>query len=410
MMGPLRWLLSRFSRVGMLILLTIPALAHDTWVVPSSFRPAAGEPVRLRLVTSEEFPHGESAVRPQRIARFTIRTVEGTANVGGYRVEGLDLVAEVRAPRPERAVIVAETHPFAFVLEPEIFNRYLTEEALTGVIEARARRGESNAPGRERYAKIAKAVLCDDDRAGNAGEFFARAEDLWLEIIPLANPCGLRVGDRFPVEVRFLGKPLPGVKLAAGYEGVTGHGYPVWETTDVHGRATVVLDRPGPWFVRTLHMVPAEGDQEADWRSAFSTLTFEVLPVAGADAASAVRELLEAQVAAWNRGDIEGFMEGYWRSEQMTFAGANGVTRGWQAVLERYRRGYPNRAAMGSLSFSNQEMTELAPDAVLVVGRWRLERAQDTPGGTFTLVARRLPSPAGWRIVHDHTSGDAPRD
>lgn len=406
-MTPLRRLPSRFSRVLLLILLTIPALAHDTWLVPSTFRPAAGETVRLRLVTSEEFPHGESAVRPQRIARFTIRTVEGTATVEGYRVEGLDLVAEVRARRPERAVIVAETHPFAFVLEPEIFNRYLSEESLTAVIEARARRGESGAPGRERYAKIAKAVLCDD-AAGNASEFFAQPEDLWLEIIPLASPCGLRVGDRFAVEVRFRGQPLPGVKLAAGYEGVTGHGYPVWETTDARGRATVVLDRPGPWFVRTLHMIPAERDPEADWRSAFSTLTFEVLAAAN-DAEAAVRSVLESQVAAWNRGDIEGFMEGYWHSEQMTFAGANGVTRGWQAVLERYRRNYPDRAAMGSLSFSNLEMTELSPDAVLVVGRWRLERAQDAPGGTFTLVARRLPAPLGWRIVHDHTSADAPR-
>jgi uncharacterized GH25 family protein len=409
-MTPLRRLPSRFSRVVLLILLAIPTLAHDTWVVPSTFRPAAGEAVRLRLVTSEAFPHGESAVRPQRVARFTIRTVEGTANVEGYRVEGLDLVAEVRAPRRESAVIVAETHPFAFVLEPEIFNRYLAEEELTAVIEARARGGKSNAPGRERYAKIAKAVLCGADTAGNAGEFFAKPEDLWLEIIPLSNPCGLRVGDRFPVEVRFRGQPLPGVKLAAGYEGVTGHGYPVWETTDAQGRATVALDRPGPWFVRTLHMIPAEGDREADWRSAFSTLTFEVLPVAGADAASAVRELLEAQVAAWNRGDIEGFMEGYWRSEQMTFAGANGVTRGWQAVLDRYRRSYPDRAAMGSLSFSNLEITELASDAVMVLGRWRLERAQDAPSGTFTLIARRLPAPAGWRIVHDHTSADASRD
>jgi uncharacterized GH25 family protein len=411
-MTPLRSPLSRFTRIVLLILLAVPALAHDTWVVPSTFRPAAGETVRLRLVTSEEFPHGESAVRPHRIARFTLRTPDGTSQVEGYRVEGPDLVAEVRVPSRAagvRAMIVAETHPFAFVLEPEIFNRYLTEEALTAVIEARAARGESNAAGRERYAKIAKAVLCDDDPAEDAAEFYARPEDLWLEIIPLANPCALRVGDRFPVEVRFLGRPLPGVKLAAGYEGVSGHGYPVWETTDAAGRAAVVLDRPGAWFVRTLHMIPAEDDPEADWRSAFSTLTFEVLPAEGA-AALAVRDLLEAQVVAWNRGDIDGFMEGYWRSEQLTFAGANGVTRGWQAVLERYRRNYPDRSAMGRLRFSNLEVTELSSDAVLVLGRWRLEREQDAPGGTFTLVARRLPATEGWRIVHDHTSADAPRN
>jgi ketosteroid isomerase-like protein len=119
-------------------------------------------------------------------------------------------------------------------------------------------------------------------------------------------------------------------------------------------------------------------------------------------AETAIRKVLGDQVAAWNGGDVVAFMEGYWKSPQTTFSGASGVLRGWQAVLERYHRQYPDRAAMGRLSFSDLEISLLAPDAALVLGHWQLERAQDHPSGVFTLVLRKLPE--GWRIVHDHTS------
>lgn len=124
--------------------------------------------------------------------------------------------------------------------------------------------------------------------------------------------------------------------------------------------------------------------------------------MAEADAGAAIRDLLDRQSAAWNRGDVEGFMAGYWKSEKTTFAGSNGVFRGWQALLERYRRTYPDRAAMGTLTFSELEITTLAPDAALVLGRWHLDRSSGPVGGVFSLVVRKLPE--GWRIVHDHTS------
>lgn len=125
-------------------------------------------------------------------------------------------------------------------------------------------------------------------------------------------------------------------------------------------------------------------------------------PSAPQNAETAIRAVLEEQAAAWNRGDVEGFMRGYWKSEEMTFSGASGVTRGWQGVFDRYRTRYPDRKAMGKLTFSELEITMLGPDAAMVLGRWQLEREADRPGGVFTLVARRFPE--GWRIVHDHTS------
>jgi ketosteroid isomerase-like protein len=117
---------------------------------------------------------------------------------------------------------------------------------------------------------------------------------------------------------------------------------------------------------------------------------------------AAVRAVLDAQVAAWNRGDIDAFMEGYWRSPETVFISGDSVTRGWQTVLDRYRARYDSRDKMGTLSFLEIEIKALSRDAAVAFGRWQLKRAADTPHGRFTLVFRRTKD--GWRIVHDHTS------
>jgi uncharacterized protein (TIGR02246 family) len=121
---------------------------------------------------------------------------------------------------------------------------------------------------------------------------------------------------------------------------------------------------------------------------------------------SAIRAVLDAQQAAWNRGDIDAFLKGYWHSPDLTFSGSNGIFRGWDAVMARYKKNYPGRSAMGTLDFSNLEFRFLGPDAALVLGRWHLKRQKDEIGGVFTLVFQRFPE--GWRIIHDHTSAAPP--
>lgn len=116
----------------------------------------------------------------------------------------------------------------------------------------------------------------------------------------------------------------------------------------------------------------------------------------------AIRNVLDTQVQAWNTGNIEEFMQGYWQSDSLRFASGGNVKRGWKTTLERYQKSYPNKAAMGKLTFSNLEMTMLAPDAALVFGRWQLQREKDTPGGLFTLTFRKIGN--DWKIIHDHTS------
>ena len=114
-----------------------------------------------------------------------------------------------------------------------------------------------------------------------------------------------------------------------------------------------------------------------------------------------IRAVMNKQAADWNRGDIDAFMQGYWNSEKLVFVGSK-VTRGWQPTLDNYKKSYPNKEAMGVLTFSDLEISVLSNDAAVVLGSWSLQRAKDNPNGKFTLIFRKFKE--GWRIVHDHTT------
>jgi uncharacterized protein (TIGR02246 family) len=120
-----------------------------------------------------------------------------------------------------------------------------------------------------------------------------------------------------------------------------------------------------------------------------------------AKAIAAIRAVLDAQREAWNRGDVEGYMDGYSRSDTVFISGDT-VTRGWQTVADRYKRNYGSPEKMGVLTFSELETTLLGNDAAVVIGRWHLKRANDEPHGRFSLIFRKTKQ--GWKIVQDHTS------
>ena len=119
-------------------------------------------------------------------------------------------------------------------------------------------------------------------------------------------------------------------------------------------------------------------------------------------AASEIRKVMDAQVAAWNTGDIDGFMQGYWKSPKLLFVSGANVTRGWQPTIERYKKNYDSRAKMGTLTFSDLEVDVLSKDSATVLGSWALAREKDNPNGKFTLIFRKFKD--GWKIIHDHTS------
>jgi len=120
----------------------------------------------------------------------------------------------------------------------------------------------------------------------------------------------------------------------------------------------------------------------------------------------AIRNVLLTQQAAWNEGDYEGFMEGYWKSDSLTFASGGSFNRGWQTTLENYKVRYPDRAAMGILTFTLYEIKLLSEIDAFVFGRFELEREKDRPSGVFTLLLKKFDE--DWKVIFDHTSAATP--
>lgn len=115
-----------------------------------------------------------------------------------------------------------------------------------------------------------------------------------------------------------------------------------------------------------------------------------------------IRAVLNRQVEAWNRRDLEGFMVGYWRSPDLTFFSGGTRTGGWDATLERYKKTYQSEGReMGHLQFSELQIDLLGARSAVVRGHWQLEMASGRIGGLFTLLFRKFGD--GWKIVHDHT-------
>lgn len=115
-----------------------------------------------------------------------------------------------------------------------------------------------------------------------------------------------------------------------------------------------------------------------------------------------IKQLLLTQTEAWNKGDLEGFMQTYWKSDSLMFIGKAGIKWGWQETLENYRRGYPDTTAMGKLSFDILVIKKLSPQYYFVVGKWMLGRTIGDLSGHYNLLLRKLKG--RWVIVADHSS------
>ena len=115
-----------------------------------------------------------------------------------------------------------------------------------------------------------------------------------------------------------------------------------------------------------------------------------------------IRQVMQTQLEAWNRGDIVAFMDTYWKSDSLLFIGSKGLTYGWQATLDNYKKAYPGKEGMGQLAFKLLEFKKLANDAYFVVGKWQLTRTIGNLDGHFSILLRRINGE--WKIVADHSS------
>ena len=116
----------------------------------------------------------------------------------------------------------------------------------------------------------------------------------------------------------------------------------------------------------------------------------------------AILNLLEKQRGDWNKGDVEAFMQGYEKSDSLLFVGKNGPTYGWQKTLDNYKKGYPDKSAMGFLVFGIKKVDFLKPDLAFVLGSWNVKREKDELKGYFTLLIKKIEGE--WKVVADHSS------
>lgn len=117
---------------------------------------------------------------------------------------------------------------------------------------------------------------------------------------------------------------------------------------------------------------------------------------------TAILKVLENQRQAWNKGEMENYMKGYWKSDSLLFVGKNGPTYGWQKTLDNYKKGYPDKSAMGFLTFGIKKVEFLSKEQAFVLGSWNLKREKDEPKGYFTLLLRKIDGE--WKVVVDHSS------
>ncbi|MEO5910701.1 MAG: DUF4440 domain-containing protein [Pelobium sp.] len=131
-------------------------------------------------------------------------------------------------------------------------------------------------------------------------------------------------------------------------------------------------------------------------------LVFISFSFAGFSQEKEIKTLLEKQRQDWNKGDIPAYMNGYWKSDSLLFVGKSGPTYGWQKTLENYQKGYPDKAAMGYLTFDIKEVRMIDATHGFVLGAWHLKREKDEPQGFFTLFLRKFGT--DWKVIVDHSS------
>lgn len=246
-----------------------PAAAHDFWIEPSSFHPAAGSELAVSLRVGEHF-RGEPVPRADpRIVKFVLSSASGETPIGG--LPGTDPAGLVTVSSPGLSVIGYRSHRSSITLEPEKFEKYLADEGLDQVLEIRKTRGERSKPGTEVYSRCAKSLVAVNG-TGESG--FDRALGFTLEIVAESNPVKLRAGDRMRVRILHEGKPLAGALVKA--IALEDPDNTLSARSGKDGRVSLRLARKGVWLVKAVHMVPAPGETGADWESLWASLTFEL--------------------------------------------------------------------------------------------------------------------------------------
>lgn len=269
----------RYLWPALIWILTAPALlAHNFWIETSTFTPAPGQRLSVRLRVGQELQGDPVPRDPSLIRRFVAVGPAGTETpVPG--VPNTEPAGFEAFPAPGLYTIVYDSTRYPVALDAVKFETYLKEEGLEAVSAARARQGKSAAGAKEVFSRCAKALLAvgggTGGIGGGAGSGFDRVFGQRLELVAEKNPYALAGGGELPVRLLYEGKPLSGALVMALQRGLPGAPpTKVTARTDARGRATLKLDRAGFWLIKAVHMIPAPADAGADWESFWASLTF----------------------------------------------------------------------------------------------------------------------------------------
>lgn len=251
--------------------LAAPALwAHNFWIEASTFTPAPGQRLAVRLRVGQELKGDPVPRDPSLMKRFVAVGPSGEATVPG--VPNTEPAGFESFPSPGLYTIVYDSTRFPVALDGAKFEEYLGQEGLEKISAARARQGKSAAAAKEVFSRCAKALLAVGN--GGTGPGWNRVFSQRLELVAEKNPYTLAGGGELPVRLLYEGKPLAGALVMALQRDRPDK---VTARSDSRGRVTLKLDRPGFWLIKAVHMIPAPPDAGADWESFWASLTF-VLP------------------------------------------------------------------------------------------------------------------------------------
>jgi uncharacterized GH25 family protein len=251
------------------LVLSSQAWAHDFWIDPSSFRPAPGQRVIVRLRVGQRFKGDPVPRDPALLKRFAVLN-GGGAETPVPGVPGSDPAGFVTLTSPGLSLITYASGRAPVQLDAAKFEAYLADEGLEAVSAQRAKKGQTAAPVKEVFSRCAKSYL---NVGGIGGAGYDRVLGLTLELVPEKDPTAVAPGAELPVRLLYLGKPLAGALVAAFTRDKPDAR--VTARTDAAGRARLRLDRPGVWLVKAVHMIPAPAETGADWESFWASLTFE---------------------------------------------------------------------------------------------------------------------------------------
>jgi Domain of unknown function (DUF4198) len=258
---------------AIVVVFTATTTAHDFWIEPSSFAPRADEAVRIQLRVGEHFL-GEAVPRNSAaIEKFVAVGPSGERPIAGR--DGMDPAGVLRLDAPGMWHIAYRSKSAPVTLPAEQFEQYLREEGLEYIIDARAARGQTRAPGRERFSRSVKSLLRSGTAAPATG--FDRALGLTLEFVLDADPDAAP-RQRVPMRLLLEGRPLAKALVVAYRRnaGAIGAGTEAMRArTDDRGRIVVNVE-PGQWLVKAVYMQGAPLDSGVDWESVWTALTFEV--------------------------------------------------------------------------------------------------------------------------------------